>query len=322
MLKSKKIIILVLAISLVIGIFNFGIAAEKEFVGIATGGTSGTYYPVGGALAQTISNNLDGIVVTAQSGNGSRANLNLIGRGQVETGFSQSDVAYWSYTAKEVYKNEPPITNIRGIAALFPETVYVYVNKDSEIKTIEDLRGKKIGVGPPNGGMACSARIILGLHGITFDDFIPQYLDSSEMADRFIDGQVDACFISAGYPSSYVLSTESKRDIRFIPLKSEKIKEIVEKYPYYKEITIPTGVYKSLSEPLFTVAVSALWVCESKLSTTSVYKMTKALWEHRDVLEQAHFQGKNVTLETALDGMSIPLHPGAELYYKEVGLIK
>lgn len=322
MLKSKTILVLVLAISLVMGMLSFGMAAERQFVAIATGGTGGTYYPVGGALAQMLSDNLDGIIVTAQSGNASRANCNLIGRGQIETAFSQANVTYWSYTGTGIYENEPVITNLRGIASIYPETIQIFVNKNSGIKTIEDLKGKKVGVGAPNSGNVCDAELIFGFHGLTFDDFIPEYIDYNEMAQRFIDGQIDACFFTTGYPSSSIINMESKRDIEFLPLDSEKIKGLVEKFPYYGAVTIPTGIYKSVTEPVPTVATPALWICDAKLSPVLVYKMTKVLWENRDVLEKVHFQGRNITLETALDGMGIPLHPGAELYYKEVGLIK
>jgi len=322
MLKSKTILILVLAISLVMGMFSFGIAAEKTFVAIATGGTGGTYYPLGGALAQMLSNFVEGLIVTAQSSNASRANCNLIGRGQIETAFSQANVTYWSYTGTGIYANEPVITNLKGIASIYPETIQIFARKGSGIKTMEDLRGKKVGVGAPNSGNVCDAEIIFAFHGLTFDDIIPEYIDYNEMAQRFIDGQIDACFFTTGYPSSSIIDMESKRDIEFISLDSEKVKGLVEKYPYYGAVTIPSGIYKSITEPVLTVATPALWICDAKLSPTLVYKMTKALWEHRDILEAVHYQGRNITLDTALDGMGIPLHPGAELYYKEVGLIK
>ena len=322
MLKNKTILILVLVISLVMGIFSFGIAAERQFVAIATGGTGGTYYPVGGALAQLITDNLDGIIVTAQSGNASRAGCNLIGRGQIETAFSQANVTYWSYTGTGIYENEPVISNLRGIASIYPETIQIFARKDSGIKTMEDLRGKRVGVGAPNSGNVCDAEVIFAYHGLTFDDIIPEYIDYNEMAQRFIDGQIDACFFTTGYPSSSIMNMESKRELQFIPLDSDKIKGLVEEYPYYGAVTIPVGIYKSATEPVQTVATPALWICDAKLSPTLVYKLTKALWENRDVLEVVHYQGRNITLETALDGMGIPLHPGAELYYKEVGLIK
>ncbi len=322
MFKSKKILVLVLTICLVIGTFSFGFAAEKQFLAIATGGTGGTYYPLGGALAQMLSNYVEGLIVTAQTGNASIANCNLIGRGQIETGFSQANTTYWCYTATGILKDTQPITNLRGIASLYPETIHIIATKASGIKTIEDLKGKKVGVGAPNSGTAADAEIILNAHGLTFDDIKADYLSFAEVAQRLIDGQIDAGFTTAGYPTSSVINIATKRDIVLIPISEEKINKLVAEIPYYGATVIPAGMYKGVEEPVSALATPALWVCDAKLSPTLVYKMTKALWEHRDVLEKVHAKGKDVTLETALDGIGIPLHPGAELYYKEVGLIK
>ncbi|HBY57978.1 MAG TPA: C4-dicarboxylate ABC transporter substrate-binding protein [Candidatus Atribacteria bacterium] len=322
MLRSKTILVLVLTVSLVMGMFSFGFAAQKEFVAIATGGTGGTYYPLGGALAQLLSNYVEGLIVTAQTGNASIANCNLIGRGQIETAFSQANTTYWSYTATGILKDAQPITNLRGIASLYPETIHIIATKASGIKTVEDLRGKKVGVGAPNSGTAADAEIILNAHGLTFDDIKPDFLSFAEVAQRLIDGQIDAGFTTAGYPTSSVINIATKRDIVLVPISEEKMKELVEKIPYYGATVIPAGIYKGVDEPVPALATPALWICDAKLSPSLVYKMTKALWEHRDVLEKVHAKGKDITLETALDGMGIPLHPGAELYYKEVGLIK
>lgn len=322
MLKSKRILVLVLTISLIAGMFSFGFATEKQFLAIATGGTGGTYYPLGGALAQMLSNYVEGLIVTAQTGNASIANCNLIGRGQIETGFSQANTTYWCYTATGILKDTQPITNLRGIASLYPETIHIIATKASGIKTIEDLKGKRVGVGAPNSGTAADAEIILNAHGLTFDDIKADYLSFAEVAQRLIDGQIDAGFTTAGYPTSSVINIATKRDIVLIPISEEKINKLVAEIPYYGATVIPAGMYKGVEEPVSALATPALWVCDAKLSPTLVYKMTKALWEHRDVLEKVHAKGKDVTLETALDGIGIPLHPGAELYYKEVGLIK
>ena len=322
MLKSKTILVLVLAISLVMGMLSFGMAAERQFVAIATGGTGGTYYPLGGALAQMLSNNVEGLIVTAQSGNASIANCNLISRGQIETGFSQANTTYWCYTGTGILEGTPPITNLRGIASLYPETIHIVATKASGITCIEDLKGKRVGVGAPNSGTAADAEIILNAHGITFDDIKADFLSFNEVAQRLIDGQIDAGFTTAGFPTSSIINIATKRDIVLIPISEEKIKELVEAIPYYGATVIPGGLYKGVDEDVPALATPALWICDAKLSPTVVYKMTKALWEHRDVLEKVHSQGKNITLETALDGIGIPLHPGAELYYKEVGLVK
>ena len=329
MLKNKTVLALVLIIILLIaiGIYLvtsgiFVVAPKEQFVAIATGGTGGTYYPLGGALAQMISNNVEGLIVTAQSGNASIANCNLISREQIETGFSQANTTFWCYTGTGILEGTPPITNLRGIASLYPETIHIVAIKGSGIKTIEDLKGKRVGVGAPNSGTAADAEIILNAHGITFDDIEADFLSFNEVAQRLIDGQIDAGFTTAGFPTSSIINIATKRDIVLIPMSAEKINQLVEAIPYYGATVIPGGLYKGVDEDVPALATPALWVCDAKLSSDIVYKMTNVLWEHRDVLEKVHSQGKNITLETALDGIGVPLHPGAEQYYKEVGLIK
>jgi hypothetical protein len=322
MLKSKTILVLILAISLAMGMFSFGMAAERQFIAISTGGTGGTYYPLGGALAQMLSNNVEGLIVTAQSSNASVTNCNLISRGQIETGFSQANTTHWCYTGTGTQEGEAPITNLRGIASLYPETIHIVATKASGITCIEDLKGKKVGVGAPNSGTAADAKIILAAHGITFDDIKVDYIDFNEVAQRLIDGQIDAGFTTAGFPTSSIINIAVKRDIVLVPISPEKSKELVEAIPYYGATVIPGGLYKGVDEDVPALATPALWVCDAKLSPTLVYELTKALWEHVDILAKVHSQGKNITLDTALSGMGIPLHPGAESYYKEVGLIK
>ncbi len=317
----RKLFIL-LIISAMILTFNISGLAQMKFIAIATGGTGGTYYPLGGALAQVISEKVDGLIVTAQTGNASVANCNLIGRHQIETAFSQANTTYWSYTASGILSDTQPVTNLRGIASLYPETIHILATKASGVKTIADLKGKSVGVGAPNSGTAADAEIILQAHGLSFDDMQVDYIDFNEIADRLIDGQIDAGFTTAGYPTSSVINIATVRDIVLIPVDLEVAQKLIEEIPYYGLTEIPAGMYKGVEEPVPALATPALWICDSQLDPTLVYKMTKALWENVNILAQVHAQGKNITPETALAGIGIPLHPGAELYYKEVGLIK
>jgi len=322
MLKSKTILILVLAISLVMGMLSFGYTADRTFLALGTGGTGGTYYPLGGALAQLLSNNVPDLAVSALTSNASLSNCNFISTGEIEMGLSQANTTYWAYSATGFCKDNQPLPDLRGIASLYPETIHILATKASGINTIEDLKGKKVGVGAPNSGTAADAQIILEAHGLTFDDLKVDFINFNEVAQRLIDGQIDAGFTTAGFPTSSVINVATKRDIVLIPISAEKIKELTDAIPYYGATVIPGGLYKGVDEPVAALATPALWICDAKLSPTLVYKMTKALWENTDVLAKVHSQGKNVTLETAIDGIGIPLHPGAELYYKEVGLIK
>ena len=317
----RKLFTLLIIGTLILTLSISGIA-QMKFLAIATGGTGGTYYPLGGALAQVISEKVENLIVTAQTGNASVANCNLIGRHQIETAFSQANTTYWAYTATSILSDTEPITNLRGIASLYPETIHIIATKASGITSITDLKGKSVGVGAPNSGTAADAEIILQAHGLSFDDLNIDYIDFNEVADRLIDGQIDAGFTTAGYPTSSIINIATVRDIVLIPVDLEVAQKLVEEIPYYGITEIPSGMYKGVEEPVRALATPALWICDSQLDPTLVYKMTKALWENVDILAQVHAQGKNITADTALAGMGIPLHPGAELYYKEVGLIK
>lgn len=317
----RKLFILLIIVTLILT-FSLNGAAQKDFVTIATGGTGGTYYPLGGALAQLLSNKVEGLVVTAQTGNASIANCNLIGRHQIETAFSQANTTYWAYSATGILADTEPIENLRGIASLYPETIHIIATKASGVKTIADLKGKSVGVGAPNSGTAADAEIILEAHGLSFKDMKVDYIDFNEVADRLIDGQIDAGFTTVGYPGSSVINIATVRDIVLIPVDAQVAEKLVKDIPYYGLTEIPSGMYKGVEEPVRALATPALWICDSELNSLMVYKMTKALWENTDIMAKVHAKGKDITLETALDGIGVPLHPGAELYYKEIGLVK
>ena len=317
----KRLISIFIICTLVLA-FSINGVSQQKFLAIATGGTGGTYYPLGGALAQLLSNKVEGLIVTAQTTGASIANCNLIARHQIETAFSQANTTYWSYTATGLQEGQEAIANLRGIASLYPETIHIVATKASGVKAIKDLKGKRVGVGAPNSGTEADARIILNAHGLTYDDLNVDYLDFNEVADRLIDGQIDAGFVTAGYPTSSIINIATIRDLVLVPVDREVSEKLIEEIPYYGLTEIPLGMYKGVDEPVLSLATPALWIGDSQLDPTLVYKMTKALWENIDILAVVHAQGKNITLDTALSGMAIPLHPGAELYYKEIGLIK
>jgi uncharacterized protein len=316
----RKIILLLIIGTLILTI-SFTGSAQKQFMAISTGGTGGTYYPLGGALAQMLSNKIENLVVTAQTSNASTQNCNLIGRRQIETGLSQANTTYWTYTGSGLYEENEPIENLRGIASLYPETIHIIAAKDSGIESIADLKGKKVGVGAPNSGTAADAEVICNAHGVSFDDMNVDYIDFNEVADRLIDGQIDAGFTTAGYPTSSIINIATVRDVVLIPVDSEAAEKLVEEVPYYGITEIPSGMYKGIDEPVMALATPALWICQAELDEELVYNLTKVLWENVNILVQVHAQGKNIKPETALNGMAVPLHPGAEKYYKEVGLV-
>lgn len=315
-------VIAVLALAVAGGAFAAG---ETKFLAIATGGTGGTYYPLGGALAQVLSERA-GISATAQSGNASVANCNLIARGDVETAFVQNNVADDAYNGRGAF-NGRPLANLRVLAALYPETVQVVARKVANVKNLKDAKGKIIAVGDKGSGTEVDTRNILELHGLTYNDIKPLYVNFSVAAQRLQDDQGDVLFTTAGVPTSSIIELMTGKECNFVNLDAEAVKQLCAKFPFYVPMTIPAGTYKGQTEPVNTVAMMALWITNDKMDNDLAYRITKALWAKgdkgdsgADALAKIHDQGKNIRLETALKGVTIPLHPGAEKFYKEAGV--
>ena len=317
---TKKITAVMLAL-VVIMAATVGCSDGKRFFNITTGGTGGTYYPVGGALAEVLSNNVENLAATAQAGNASVANCNLILNHETESAFVQNNVAYWAYEGIGSFEGKK-VENIRGVASLYPEAIQLVALKDSGINSVEDLKGKKVSVGEQGSGVDFDVQNILDAHGLTYGDMQIDYLSFSEAAQKIKDKQLDAAFVTAGYPTSSIIDISLAREINIVPIAEEKIDKMIETSPYYAKTVIPAGTYQGQDADIVTATTMAMWVVDEQVDEALVYDVTKALWENRDSLEAAHEKGKSVTIDTALDGMAIPLHPGAEKYYKEQGLIK
>ncbi len=300
-----------------------GPTAARTFFAIATGGTGGTYYPLGGMLAQLLSNTVKDLVVTAQTGNASAANIALIGKGEVESAFVQNDVAYWAYTGTELEQfRGKPVKNIRHIAALYPEHVQLVATRSSGIRSVRDLKGKRVVLGAPGSGTVADALAMLKAYGMTADDLKADYLGFAEGAARLKDNLSDAVFVVAGYPTAAIVDLATTLDITLVPVEDDMIRKITSESKFFAPAVVPANTYKGQTQDVKTIAVVATWIADERVPADLVYQMTKALWEKRDVLEKVHAKGKEIRLETALAGLSIPLHPGAERYYREVGLLK
>jgi len=300
------------------------LSAKKVAISMVTGGTAGTYFPVGGAICEVINEALPDIEVTALTGNASVANINLIWKHEIESGLTQNNIADWAYNSSKLYKGKEPVKNLRAIASLFPETMHIVAQKSANISKIDDMRGKKISVSSPGSGGEADIKAILGALGITFNDFNAVNLDQATSAQYMKDKLLDAFWTTIGYPGSSVIDIAQKREINLVPFSDEEIEKVIKEYPYYVKSIIPGGTYKGVDEDTQTLSVMAIWVVDADVDEEVIYQVTKALWNNVNLarIHLAHAKAKNITLETALDGISIPLHPGAEKFYKEVGLIK
>ena len=316
---------------------SFAVAQDVKFFRIGTGGTAGTYYPIGGLIANAISNppgsrecdkggscGVPGLVATAVASNGSVANINGITSGQLESGFSQSDVAYWAYTGTGVYEGKPKVGDLRLIANLYPETIHVVARKGAGIKSISDLRGKRVSLDEPGSGTLVDARIVLAAYGITEKDIKAEYLKPNQAGDKIRDGGLDAFFFVGGYPTGAISELASAGGgIELVPVTGPEADKMRAEYKFFAPDTIPANTYKGVGE-VKTIAVGAQWVTSVKQPEALIYEVTKAMWNAntRKLLDAGHAKGKVITLETATEGAGIPFHPGAEKFYKEKGLLK
>ena len=307
----------------VLAVAGAAVAQSPAFFRIGTGGTSGTYYPVGGMIGNAISEP-PALVLTAVASNGSVANVNAIVSGASESGFVQADVAYWAYSGTGVFDGKPKVADLRSIANLYPESVHVVVRKGIA-KSIGDLKGKKVSLDEPGSGTLLNARAILGAYGITEKDITPEFLKPNQAAEKLKDGSVDAFFFTGGFPAAAISELASTgAGIEILPIDGEGAAKLRATFPFFADDAIPADTYKGIGA-VKTVAVGAHWVTSAKVPDDVVYRVVKGLWSDktRAVLDAGHAKGKAIRKETALLGLGgVPLHPGAERFYKEAGLLK
>ena len=327
-----------LAVLLVITSSFIGKAISNEltFFTIGTGGTAYTYYPVGGMIANAISKppgsrecgkggscGVDGLIASAVSSRGSVDNVNAIISGLRNSGFAQSDVAYWAYTGTGTMEGKEPAKDLRTIAALFQEHIHLVALKKSNINSVKDLKGKRVSLDEPGSGTYVDAKLILESNGLSTNDVKAEALKGKAATDALRNGKVDAIFVVAGYPTGAIVELASAVDIKLVPIDGSGAKALTSKYGFFSESPIPSGTYEGV-DSVNTVAVGAQWFTSAKEDTDLIYKITKALWnkESRKLMDVGHAKGKTITPDTALSGVGVPLHPGAEKFYKEAGLIK
>lgn len=313
--KLKKALIAGLAVVVTAAVLTGCGGEEKKFVNIGTGGTAGTYYPIGGAMAEILNKEIKGMNASAQSTGASVANINMLKDGSVDLAIVQNDITYYAVNGTEMFTDKK-VDNLKGIATLYPETCQFVALKDSGIKSIADLKGKRVAVGAAGSGAEANARQILEAYGITYSDIDPQYLSFSEGASALKDGNVDAAFLTAGYPTASVQDIASQNPVQLLPVESAQADALIAKYPFYTKTTIPAGTYGFEGETP-TVSVMAMLVANDKVDDTLGYDIAKALFTNLDRIQASHTVGKLITKEGALEGMPIPMNAGAEKYFKE-----
>jgi uncharacterized protein len=288
---------------------------ELKFMSIVTGGTGGTYYPLGGAIANIVKD-ATGIETNAEVSGASAENMTTLKDGNAEIAFTQTDIASYAKEGKLMFTDNV-VDNVKAIGTLYPETVQIVTTAKSGIKTVADLKGKKVSVGAPGSGTFANAEQILEIHGITMQDIDAKHLSFDESTAGIQDGSIDAAFVTAGTPTGAVEGLAATENVVIVPIEAGKADELIAKYPYYAKEDVPAGVY-GLTSAVPSVAVLAMLVVRDELSEELVYNITKAIFENTDKI--GHAKGKLIKAEKALNGVGIEVHPGAQKYFDEKGV--
>jgi uncharacterized protein len=300
-------------------------AQQRLFFGIATGGTGGTYYPLGGMLAQLISNKatVEGkkISATAEAAGASVGNAKLLGNKEIESAFVAADILDAAYHGTGQF-DKAPIKNLRALGALYPETVQLITRADFGINSVRDLKGKSVSSGAPGSGQYQLLTDLLKVHGMSRADVKEDLSSFTQAVDKIKDGNLHATLITAGIPTAAVTDFAQSHALKVIALAGPEIAELQKQQPYYTRVPLPANTYKGQSAAVDTLAVMAVWVAHDAVPDAMAYEVTKALYENTAIMGQVHVQGKNITLSTALGVGTAPLHPGAAKYFKEKGVLK
>ena len=313
----KKIVVFA---SVLAALVAFTSCNDKKNYSLATGGTSGTYYPFGGAIANIWNTKIANMNVTAEATGASAENLRRIANGEAELATVQNDVMDYAYRGSDMFAGQK-LSNLASIGTLYPEVVQIAASKTSGIKSITDLVGKRVSVGDAGSGVEFNAKQILEGYGITFDDIKKNNLSFKESAEGLQNGTLDACFVTAGVPNAALQELAFTAGLVLIPVDGTEADSICKKYSFYTKTTIPAGTYKGTDVDTEALAIKATLAVSESLDEETVYQLTKALFENLDELSSAHAKGKEVSAKAAVTGISVPFHPGAMRYFKEAGVL-
>lgn len=309
---------LTLSLSLALTLVAFAAQAETRLT-FATGGTSGVYFPLGGAIAQVLTSKSNGqLSITAQASGASGENMRLIESGDVNMAMVQNDVADSAYNGTAPFKEK--LTNARAIARLYPEYLHIVASKESGVTTMAQFKGKKISVGARGSGNELNCRQIFATFGLDYNNVKPIFLPYGQTAEQFKDRQLDGFIFTIGTPNPAIQDITTAQDVQFIALDTASMDKIVASFPYLVKDSIPAGVYKGQKDAVPTLSVQAILVVNKDMPDDVAYTLTKTLFENLPDVAKAHNKGNEISLKHAKDGITIPFHPGAEKYFSEKGM--
>ena len=295
--------------------------AAPTFINILTGGTSGVYYPIGVGISQLYSKGIEGAKPSVQATKASVENLNLLQAGRGELGFALGDSVADGWEGVEEAGFKAPLKKLRAIGGSYPNYIQIVASQQSGIKTLADLKGKTISVGAPKSGTELNARAILKAAGLDYKDMGKvEYLPFAESVELIKNRQLDATLQSAGLGMAAIRDLASTMPLNYVEIPEDVVAKI--NNPAYQAATIPAGTYDGQANDVPTVAINNILVTHEGVSDELAYQMAKLLFENLEQLGNAHSAAKDIKLENAPKDLPIPLHPGAERFYKEAGVLK
>jgi TRAP transporter TAXI family solute receptor len=319
MLNLKTRILAAGAVALSLGLSAVS-AKAQEFINVLTGGTSGVYYPLGVALSEIYGKGIEGARTQVQATKASVENLNLLQQGKGEIAFALGDSVKLAAEGNTEAGFPGKLDKLRGIAAIYPNYIQIVASQESGIKTLADLKGKSLSVGAPASGTELNARAIFAAAGMKYEDLGKvEYLPFAESVELIKNRQLDATLQSAGLGVASIRDLATSLPINVVAVPKADVEKIGSPY---MSVVIPAGTYDGQTADVETAAVGNFLVTHDGVSEETAYQMTKLLFENLDQLTAAHAAAKAIDPAKALDGMPVPLHPGAERYYKEAGLLK
>lgn len=293
-------------------------AFAQQQLSVATGGTGGVYYPIGGGIAEIINNHIEGYSAVAEVTGASVENMGLISRGDSDIGIALADTVYQAYTGTGAFEGRQ-LGDTRALAAVYPNAVQIVALGGSGITSLADLKGKRVSVGAPGSGTEVSAETILAANGITYDDIDEQRLNFNETADALRDGDIDAGFWSVGPPTSSILNLAATGDVVLIPLSQAEIDAAVAVEPTFAPYTLAAGLYEADAAATPTISTPNALVVSSEMDEELAYQVTKAIFENVEELRAIHPAANDTTVEFTMAATPVPLHPGALRYFEEIG---
>lgn len=332
----RRLAALVVALAVGIGLAARAGAQDASFFRIATGSSDSSFFALGGLLASAISKppgsracsaggscGVPGLIAVAVSTEGPAANVEMVNGDKLESGLMSADIAYWAYRGEGPFQGRGKFRNLTAIASLYPGAIHLVVARKAKIHDMKGLAGKRISLGPERSGDADTARDILRVYGIALAKAKLRYDAPKQAAELLKKGQIDAFFVTAAGPSDVVGELAASMEIDILPLVGQQGQTLIGRLPYLAATRIPAGTYKGVGE-VSTLGVPAQWIVSEKVSEELVYSITRALWHSttRRLLDSRTAEGKQIKPEAALDGLGVPLHPGAARYYRESRMLK